>query len=116
VSLGLAIGCLLGLALLGYLLVPLVREGGASAPAELDTRSELEDLYIQREGVYSTLKELEFDFETGKLMEEDFRELRSRYAAEAVRILARIDDLEGGEEPRSGTLQVSAPRAGAPQG
>lgn len=94
-SLGVALACLLALAILAWLLLPLVYEAAGLAPAPTSTRSELEDLYVQREGTYATLKELEFDHETGKLSDEDFKELRGRYSAEAVKILQRIDELEG---------------------
>jgi len=67
-----------------------------------DERSDLEDLYIQREGTYATLKELEFDFESGKLIAEDYRELRARYSAEAVRILQRIEEMERARDQKAG--------------
>ena len=93
-SLGLALACLLGLALLAWLLLPVVKEAGGFTSLPTDARSELEDLYIQREGTYATLKELDFDHETGKLIQDDYRELRARYSEEAVEILKRIDALE----------------------
>ena len=93
-SLGVALACLLCLGILAYLLQPIVSEASGLQAAVSPERSELEDLYIQREGTYATLKELEFDFETGKLIEEDHRELRERYSGEAVRILQRIEELE----------------------
>jgi len=94
VSLGVALACLLSFGLLGYLLYPIISEASGHLAQSSAARSELEDLYIQREGTYATLKELEFDHETGKLIEEDYRELRARYSGEAVRILRRIDELE----------------------
>ena len=96
--LGIALACLLGLALAAWMLFPIVLEAGGNMTRVSSARSELEDLYIQREGTYATLKELDFDFETGKLIEQDYRELRARYSAEAARILQRIDQLE--EPPR----------------
>lgn len=96
--LGLALACLLALGALAYLLLPILLEAtGSLAPTSAE-RSELEDLYIQREGTYATLKELDFDHETGKLIEEDYKELRARYSDEAMGILKRIDDLEASQE------------------
>ena len=100
--LGIALACLLGLTILAALLLPIVREASGLLDRNPSSRSELGDLYIQRAGTYSTLKELEFDFETGKLIEQDYRELRGRYGEEAVRILRRIDELEGSDTPRDG--------------
>ena len=106
-SLGIALACLLGLALLAWLLLPVVREAGGFDRPPSEERSELEDLYIQREGIYATLKELDFDHETAKILDEDYRELRARYSAEALQILKRIDVLEasakrvpGGRAPK----------------
>ena len=113
-SLGLALGCLLGLGALAYLLLPIVMDAGGQARTVSAERSELEDLYIQREGMYSTLKELDFDFETGKLTEEDYRELRARYSDEAVRILQRIEEIEKADEIRRAGPTGQRPRAVPP--
>jgi hypothetical protein len=108
-SLGLALACLLGLAFLAYLLLPIALEAGGTLLRPSGARSELGDLYIQREGTYATLKDLDFDFETGKLIEQDYRELRARYSAEAARILTRIDELEAGAgKPKRGAARESA--------
>jgi len=93
-SLGIALACLLGLAILAWLLLPIALEASGTLLRPSAARSELGDLYIQREGTYATLKDLDFDFETGKLIDQDYRELRARYSAEAARILTRIDELE----------------------
>lgn len=39
----------------------------------------------RREAAVEALREIEFEYRTGKLEEEDYRELRERYAAAAVR-------------------------------
>ncbi|OFV80691.1 MAG: hypothetical protein A2W26_06905, partial [Acidobacteria bacterium RBG_16_64_8] len=52
---------------------------------------EAEDLYRRKESAYSALKELEFDFKTGKLSETDFEELDAKYRSEALEILEAID-------------------------
>jgi hypothetical protein len=100
-TLGIALACLLGLALLAWVLFPIVLEAGGNLRTISTARSELEDLFVQREGVYATLKELDFDYETGKLIEQDYRELRARYSAEAARILQRIDQLEAPSRPQA---------------
>ena len=111
-SLGVALACLLGFAVLGWLLLPVIRESGGYEPPRASERSELEDLYIQREGTYSTLKELEFDHETGKLIDDDYKELRMRYSSEAVQILKRIDELEasGAKVERDARIPKAVPR------
>jgi hypothetical protein len=44
------------------------------------------------------LKELEFDFQSGVLTEEDYRELEARYKRKAISILRDIDDRETGTD------------------
>ncbi len=51
----------------------------------------LPHLLVQKEVAYATLKDLDFDFKTGKLSEEDYQELKSRYEEEALSILEKID-------------------------
>ena len=88
---------------------------------------EVEELYRRKESAYSALKELEFDFKTGKLSEADFHELDAKYRAEAVEILEAIEALEAPEAPtgserrRGGGRRRATPereraggRAGAP--
>ena len=53
-----------------------------------------EDLYKRKESTFSALKELEFDFRTGKLSRTDFEELDAKYRTEAVGILEAIDSYE----------------------
>ena len=44
------------------------------------------------------LKELEFDFQSGVLTEEDYRDLEARYKRRAISILREIDDRETGAD------------------
>lgn len=49
----------------------------------------------RRQAAVEALREIEFEYRTGKLDEEDYRELRERYAAAAVR--ARREEAAEGE-------------------
>ncbi len=77
----------------------------------------LQRLYVQRDGVYAAMKELEFEFATGKLSEHDFQQLQERYKRKAVAILKRIDDARAGRLSRGALvefeddLEVERPRA-----
>ncbi len=53
----------------------------------------LPHLLIQKEVAYATLKDLDFDFKTGKLSDEDYQELKTQYEKEAIDILEKIDNL-----------------------
>ena len=52
------------------------------------------ELYSRRDTTYAMLKELEFDFQSGILTEEDYRDLEVRYKRTAISILRETDDLE----------------------
>ncbi len=60
----------------------------------------MQELHSKRDTTYSMLKELEFDFESGILTGEDYRDLEGRYKGKAISILRGIDSLEksGGVE------------------
>ena len=62
----------------------------------------LQGLYFKRDTTYSMLKELEFDLQSGALIEEDYRDLESRYKKKAVSILKDIDDLKKGTSVEDG--------------
>lgn len=54
----------------------------------------LADLNIEKEEIYSAIKEMEFDHKMGKLSEEDYLDLREKYSEKAIGSLQRIDELE----------------------
>ncbi len=60
---------------------------------------ELQELHARRDTTYSMLKELEFDFQSGILSEEDYRDLQARYKGKAVSILKDMDGLK--ESPQN---------------
>ncbi|MFC2020651.1 zinc ribbon domain-containing protein [Chloroflexota bacterium] len=56
------------------------------------------ELSSKRGTTYSMLKELEFDFQSGILTEEDYKDLEARYKKKAISILKDADNLEKGIE------------------
>jgi hypothetical protein len=52
------------------------------------------ELIDRKETIYASIKEIEFDYEMGKLSEEDFQELRRQYKNEAVNLLKKIDQTQ----------------------
>ncbi len=55
----------------------------------------LREFNSEKESLYSALKEIDFDYYTGKLSKEDYDELEKKYKAEAVFILKEIDNIQG---------------------
>ena len=65
------------------------RSGLSAAGAVADDK--LQELHSRRDTAYSMLKELEFDFQSGILTEEDYKDLEARYKGKAISILREID-------------------------
>ena len=84
---------LLAVAVVAFIGYPLLRDHLADEE-DLELPEEAEELYHRKETTYSALKELEFDYKTGKLSEQDFHELETRFKADALEILEAIDQLE----------------------
>jgi type II secretory pathway pseudopilin PulG len=70
-----------------------LRRAKATAPdaAAADHRDELE---AARDAKYRELRDLELDYRTGKLSDEDFAALDRTLRAEAIVILRQLDELE----------------------
>ena len=57
---------------------------------------EYKHLLVRKEETLISIKELEFDFNTEKVSESDYQELRKKLEAEATELIGRLDQLEQG--------------------
>jgi hypothetical protein len=81
----------LALGAVAYIARPLWRRD-VGAEAIVGSEGEtIGELLSRRDVAYRALKEIEFDFRAGKLLEEDYQALLARYRAEAVAILQQLD-------------------------
>lgn len=81
---------LLGTVLLVYLIFPLF--GKADILPEVDpTEARMQTLSLEREQSYSALADLDEDYESGKLSERDYRELRDELMQETARIVSQLE-------------------------
>lgn len=79
----LVVGTLLAVAALAFVLYPIffgISRSLVSAPAPRQS---------EREAAVAALREIEFDRATGKLSDDDYSELKSRYTGDAVRAMRR---------------------------
>ena len=78
-----------------WIINPLLQENGRQkngfTPKQEDI---LEKLKSQKDGVYATIRELEFDLSMGKLSEEDFQILKRQYLQEAAGYMQEMDKLK----------------------
>ncbi len=90
------LGLLVGVAILiGY---PLFKSPSGDYPRKRAEDERLRELELHKESAYAALKELEFDFRTGKLSEEDYKELEEHHRYQALSLLKDIDRAEKGED------------------
>ncbi len=55
----------------------------------------LQELMTMRDNILAALKDLEFDFQMGKISQEDYQELTDQYRREAIAVLKRIEAANG---------------------
>jgi hypothetical protein len=87
---------LLTVLIFAFIVYPLLKPRLRSPDYAEDER--LQELHSKRDTTYSMLKELEFDYQSGILTEEDYRDLEAKYKQKGVAILKSIDALEKGAD------------------
>lgn len=85
------VGVLLTVLTFAFIVYPFFRQQARLATSTEDDQSQ--ELFSRRDTTYAMLKELEFDYRSGLLTEEDYLDLEARYKRKAVSILKGIDDL-----------------------
>ncbi len=70
----------------------------------IDLNKEIISLEGEKNKLYSDLKDIEFDYNLGKITENDFKELRSKYMDRTAELLRKIDEIN--IKPGSGTGDV----------
>ena len=83
-------GFILGIALFVYLAFPLFTKQHAFE--EIDpTEARMQTLFLEREQSYAALAELDEDYETGKLSEADYKELRTALLQETAQVIRKLE-------------------------
>ena len=59
-------------------------------------RSRLDQLFERRDTLYENLRDLRFEYRTGKFSEQDFEQMNHSLEAEAARVLAAIEAITAG--------------------
>ncbi len=73
----------------GFITYPLFKQRLRLTDSVEDEK--LRELHSRRDTTYSMLKELEFDFQSGVLTEEDYHDMELRYKSKAISILKDTD-------------------------
>ncbi len=72
-------------------LIPFFRSSERALPGSEQT--ELQELLAEKQTVFTAIKELEFDHQSGKLSLEDYEQARHSYDLRAMALLQEIDRL-----------------------
>ena len=81
---------ILGIALFAYITFPLFSKRNTFP--EIDPAETLmQTLALEREQSYSALVDLDEDYESGKLSEKDYTELRAELLQETVNVVSRLE-------------------------
>src|SRR5262245_47237726 len=85
------IGIIVGLALALAAVFLVTKPLRQSSAAFIADETQLTDLLTQRDAAYQVLRDLDSDFQVGKLSEDDYRPMRVQALAHAAEIVAQID-------------------------
>lgn len=87
-----ALACgLLALGVVAFLITPLLYE----QRRRVGRTAETEDLLKKKDFLYAAIRELNIDFNMGKLSAEDHRQLQAEYMREASAVLDRLEQKNG---------------------
>ena len=74
-----------------YVVFPIVQAKTRFGNWQESSNHHAGDLIDRKEAIYAAIKDIEFDFEMGKLSKEDYEELRQQYKDDAVGLLKKIE-------------------------
>ena len=92
-ALDLVVIVLMAVALVVFLGEPLVRRQ-ASDLLQPSSGREIEQLALQKETLYTAIHDLDFDYQTGKVDQHDYTELRRDLEEEAIQTLRQLDAVD----------------------
>lgn len=76
-----------------FVLAPLLGWGVSPAfDVDTPTRTRQQELLSQRQEILASIKDLELEFEVGKLTKEDFDQTRERLSQQAIEIYRQMDE------------------------
>ena len=68
----------------------------------LDEGDEYHNLLYAKDAALLAIKELDFDYDTGKLGEDDYKRIKKQFESEAVAIIKQVDEAESLQKNQAG--------------
>ena len=81
---------ILGIGIFVYIAFPLIRGGDTILDVD-PAETRMQTLYLEREQCYSALADLDEDYETGKLSDEDYQELRTALMQDTAQVVSQLE-------------------------
>jgi cytochrome c-type biogenesis protein CcmI len=78
-----------------YILYPLIDR----RTAQTNTESEIEELILRRDQLFNDIRELEFDYRTGKLNDADYQQLLGELKSNAATVIEALESEQPGHRP-----------------
>jgi len=93
------IGVILAVITAVFIGYPLFQKQKGKASFALNHRSQ--ELEARKKEIYAAIRDIDFDYQMGKLTKEDHAALREQYKTEAIGMMKQIDSAQIGKESRS---------------
>lgn len=82
----------------GYIGIPLFKKQKETTMFnESDVR--LTDLESRKDNILEVIKEIEFDYQMGKLSAKDYQEMNQKYRTEATLLIQSIEEMKDSQKP-----------------
>ena len=104
----------MGLVLLvsvAFVVAPLLRKDSLEAERVAMELSEEMELQSDHDMIVASLRDLDEDMSAGKLVEQDYDEIRAELTARAVKVMRRLDELQAEHEARQARNTIPHPSA-----
>lgn len=95
-----------------YVLAPLFSGKGKININWESGRKSLEQLYAEKERLYSNISELDFDYATGKIEKKEYEKSRNGLMKETAYILEKIEKAKKGKTKKSRVLRAEKRKSG----
>lgn len=94
ISLDMLVLLLLAAGLVFFIGEPLLGQRRLRQDESQPQTQEIERLNLQKEGLYTAIQDLDFDYQTGKVDQRDYTALRQQLEGEAIDTLRELDGMD----------------------
>jgi cytochrome c-type biogenesis protein CcmH/NrfG len=108
------IAIVLTLGTVAYLGYPIVRRDRSYAPDQLEGFALAQELRAEKDTLLQAIKDLDFDQASGKLSNEDYSAMRSKYEMRAMAVLQELDAHDAALHQQTPALTPSRPSISDP--